>query len=123
MKDTKTILLIDDEAFILKLGQQFLQRSGYSVITAGNCEEGMTRFLIYDVDLIILDLGLPKTDGMQCLEQLLTADRNANIIIVSGNPSDGRIDEAVKIGAKAFLAKPFSLAELQAAVSKLLDQG
>ncbi|MGD2272786.1 MAG: response regulator [Desulfobacterales bacterium] len=122
MKDTKTVLLIDDEAHILELGQQFLHRSGYSVITAGNCEEGMTRFLIYDVDLIILDLGLPKTDGMQCLEQLLTADRNANIIIVSGNPSDGRIQEAIKIGAKAFLAKPFGLAELQAAVSKLLDQ-
>lgn len=122
MKETKTILLIDDEANILELGRQFLQRSGYTVITAGNCEEGLARFLIYDVDLIVLDLSLPKIDGIQCLQQLLTADPNANIIIVSGNPSDGRIPEAIQIGAKAFLAKPFSLAELQETVGKMLGQ-
>jgi DNA-binding response OmpR family regulator len=122
MKDTKTILLIDDEAPVLELGRQFLQRFGYTVITAGNCEEGLNRFLINDVDLIILDLSLPKIDGIQCLQQLLIADRNANIIIVSGNPSDGRIPEAIQIGAKAFLAKPFSLVELQEKVGTILSQ-
>jgi DNA-binding response OmpR family regulator len=122
MKDNETILIIDDEDYILELGQQFLQRSGHTVITARNCEEGVARFVKFDVELIILDLGLPKIDGMQCLQEILAADHNANIIIVSGDPSDGRIHEALKIGAKAFLAKPYSLNELQETVRQVLDQ-
>lgn len=122
MKDNETILIIDDEACILELGHQFLQRSGYTVITAGNCEEGMARFLKFDVDLIILDLGMPKIDGMQCMQELLTADHNAKIIMVSGDLFDGRVHEALKIGAKAFLAKPYSLTELQETIREVLDQ-
>jgi DNA-binding NtrC family response regulator len=98
MKDNETILIIDDEAYILELGHQFLQRSGYT------------------------DLGMPKIDGMQCMQELLTADHNAKIIMVSGDLFDGRVHEALKIGAKAFLAKPYSLTELQETIREVLDQ-
>ncbi len=121
-KNGKTILIIDDEATILEIGQAILQRHGYEVYTATNGEEGMSLYSKFAVDLVLLDYGLPGIGGMRCLKKLLAANHNAKIIIVSGDLSNGRIQEALKMGAKAFLAKPFRLAQLLNTVVKVLDK-
>ncbi len=121
-KKSKTILIIDDEATILEIGQAILQRYGYTVFTARNGEEGMSLYSKFSVDLVLLDLGLPGIGGMRCLKKLIAANHNAKIIIVSGNLSNGPVQEALKMGAMAFLAKPFSMAELLNTVQKVLDK-
>jgi CheY-like chemotaxis protein len=119
---SKTILIIDDETTILEIGQTILQRHGYKVFTARNGEEGMSVYSKFTVDLVLLDLGLPGIGGMRCLKELLTANPNAKIVIVSGDVSNGRVQEALQIGASAFLAKPFGLDELLNIVVKVLDK-
>ena len=121
-KKGKTILIIDDEATILEIGQAILQRHGYEVFTAPNGEEGMSLYSKFEVDLVLLDFGLPGIGGMLCLKKMLSTNHKAKIIIVSGDLSNGRVQEALKMGARAFLAKPFGLTELLNTVVKVLDK-
>ena len=121
-KNTKTILIIDDEATILEISQAILQRQGYNVLVAENGEEGLSLYSKFPVDLVLLDLGLPGIGGMRCLKKLLAANHNVKIIIVSGDLSNGRIQDALQMGAMAFLAKPFGMAELLNAVIEVLDR-
>ena len=72
-KNGKTILIIDDEATILEIGQAILQRHGYEVYTATNGEEGMSLYSKFAVDLVLLDYGMPGIGGMRCLKKLLAA--------------------------------------------------
>jgi DNA-binding NtrC family response regulator len=115
-------LIIDDETTILEIGKTILQRHGYKVFTARNGEEGMSLYSKSAVDLVLLDLGLPGIGGMRCLKKLLATNHNAKIIIMSGDLSNGRVQEALKMGARAFLAKPFGLAQLLNVVVKVLDK-
>jgi DNA-binding NtrC family response regulator len=121
-KKSKTILIIDDETTILEIGQTILQRHGYKVFTARNGEEGMSLYSKFVVDLVLLDLGLPGIGGMHCLKKLLAANHNAKIIIMSGDLPNGRVQEALTMGARAFLAKPFGLTQLLNIVAKVLDK-
>jgi signal transduction histidine kinase/CheY-like chemotaxis protein len=121
-KKSKTVLIIDDETTILEIGQTILQRHGYKVFTARNGEEGMSLYSQFAVDLVLLDLGLPGIGGIRCLKKLLAFNDNAKIIIMSGDLSNGRVQEAMTMGAKAFLAKPFNLTQLLNAVEKVLGK-
>ena len=121
-KKSKTVLIIDDEDTILEIGQTILQRHGYKVFTARNGEEGMSLYSKFAVDLVLLDLGLPGIGGMRCLKKMLAANHNAKIIIVSGDLANSRVQEALKMGARAFLAKPFGLTQLLDTVLKVLGK-
>jgi signal transduction histidine kinase/CheY-like chemotaxis protein len=121
-KNTKTILIIDDEATILEIGQAILERHGYNVLVARNGEEGLSLYSKFPVDLVLLDLGLPGIGGMRCLKKLLAANHKAKIIIVSGDLSNGQVQEALQMGARAFLAKPFGMAELLNTIVEVLGQ-
>ena len=118
----ETILVVDDEPGILDIGKQFLQRHGYRVITATNGEEALHNYRQHAVDLVILDIGLPGMDGMNCLHALISIDRNVKVIISSGYSSDGDKEEALKSGAVSFLKKPYTIHELLRITKKTLDE-
>ena len=117
------ILLIEDEEDIVNIGKLVLEEHGYQVITAGNGEEGMARFLQdrNRIDLILLDISMPGIGGIKCMQQILQRDPGAKIALISGYTSNGRFKEAIRSGAKAFLSKPYSRSELLRTVRKLLD--
>jgi len=119
---TETILVVDDEPGILDIGKQFLQRHGYRVITATDGEEALRNYRQHAVDLVILDIGLPGMDGINCLNALTSIDRNVKVIISSGYSSDGDKEEALKLGAVSFLKKPYTIHELLRITKKTLDE-
>ena len=118
---TETILLVDDERAILETGKEMLKRYGYQIITAENGEEAISKYSHASVNLVVLDIGMPGMGGLKCLNKLLTIDNRAKIIISSGYSMNGRINEALKSGAKAFVAKPYRLKEILKTVRKILD--
>ena len=118
----ETILVVDDEPGILDIGKQFLQRHGYRVITATNGEEALHNYRQHAVDLVILDIGLPGMDGINCLHALISIDRNVKVIISSGYSSDGDKEDALKLGAVSFLKKPYTIHELLRITKKTLDE-
>ena len=121
-KGNEVILMIDDETDIIQIGQKVLQESGYTVITARSGEEGIAKYLQNQVDLVLLDVSMPGIGGVKCLRQIISLSPEVKVIIISGYPSDGRVEEAMTLGAKAFLSKPYSFEELLTTVRNVLEK-
>ncbi|MGO9118290.1 MAG: PAS domain S-box protein [Desulfomonilaceae bacterium] len=122
---TETILLVDDEDFIRDLGQTFLTKAGYTVLTAASGPEAVHLYLREGetISLVILDLIMPEMGGDKCLEEILAINPEAKIVISSGAAVEGKKKETVESGARGFVSKPFQLRDMLKTVRKVLDEG
>jgi PAS domain S-box-containing protein len=121
---SETILLVDDEELIRELGVELLGDEGYTVLTASGGESALE---IYQqekekIDLIILDLILPGIGGGKCLEELLSMNPRAKVIIASGYSANGPMKETIEAGAKGYISKPFDVGHMLKVVREVLDQ-
>jgi DNA-binding NtrC family response regulator len=106
------ILAIDDEKNIRHLIQSEFSLEGFEVITAGSGEEGLERFDQDRFDMVLLDIKLPKMDGIETLRRLKQKSSGTDVIMITGH---GDIESAVtsmKLGARDYVTKPFKLDEL-----------
>jgi len=119
MSDSLTILLVDDEEAIQKMLSFPLRRDGYEVIEARDGEAALTRFAEEKVDLVVLDLALPKLDGLEVCRRL-RAQSAVPIIMLTAR--DEEIDKVIglEIGADDYITKPFSIREFRSRVRALL---
>ena len=119
----ETILLVDDEKAILEIGQDILERYGYSTMTARNGEEALEAYRANrdDIDLVILDLSMPGIGGFMCLGEILKVHPGAAVLIASGYSAEGRVTELIRAGARGFVAKPYRLVDLVRKVREVLD--
>ena len=119
MPDTPTILLVDDEDAIQKLLSFPLQKDGYRVVEARDGEAALRRFDEESVDLVVLDLALPKLDGLEVCRRLRS--RSA-VPIIMLTARDEEIDKVIglEIGADDYITKPFSIREFRSRVRALL---
>jgi len=120
---TETILLVDDEELVRDLGTEMLAWAGYKVLTAANGQEALEvyRTKKADISLVILDLIMPKLGGKQCLEELLTIDPNVKVLVASGYSAKGPTKDAIELGARGFISKPYDTKEILSAVRNVLD--
>ena len=120
---TKNVLLVDDEEFIRDLGSRILTGAGYTIITASNGKEGLEVYQTRgdEIALVILDLVMPEMGGTQCLEALLRLNPSTKVVIASGYTANGPTEDALAIGAKGFVAKPFGFKELSLCLHDVLN--
>lgn len=111
----KHILLVEDDESIREMVEKYLQMEGFSIATASNGEEAVQKCLDTSFDLMILDIMMPKLDGLEVLK-IIREKSALPILIMSAKDSD--IDKAVGLGLGAddYIAKPFSMLELSARV-------
>jgi DNA-binding response OmpR family regulator len=119
MPDSSTILLVDDEDSVQKLLAYPLEREGFRVLQARDGEEALARFAAEDVDLVVLDLMLPKLDGLEVCKRL-RAESQVPIIMLTAR--DDELDKVVglELGADDYITKPFSIREFRSRVRALL---
>src|SRR3954453_19509709 len=119
MPDSSTILLVDDEDSVQKLLAYPLERDGFRVLQARDGEEALARFADEDVDLVVLDLMLPKLDGLEVCKRL-RAESQVPIIMLTAR--DDELDKVVglELGADDYITKPFSIREFRSRVRALL---
>jgi DNA-binding response OmpR family regulator len=120
MADPVTILLVDDEESIQKLLAYPLEREGYRVVQARDGEEALARFAEGAVDLVVLDLMLPKLGGLEVCRQMREAESAVPIIMLTARGDE--VDKVVglEIGADDYITKPFSIREFMSRVRALL---
>ncbi len=120
----ETILLVDDERAILETARDVLEEFGYQTILAESGEEAIDLFKAHtrDIDLVILDLGMPGIGGRQCLKELLSIDPDVKVIIATGYSNNGQAKETMALGASCFIGKPYQMTDLLKNVRLILDR-
>src|SRR5215208_124670 len=119
MPDAQTILLVDDEDSVQKLLAYPLERDGYQVLPARDGEEALARFAQAQVDLVVLDLMLPRLDGLEVCRRL-RAQSSVPIIMLTARGDELDKVMGLELGADDYITKPFSIREFRSRVRALL---
>ena len=115
------ILVVDDESRMRKLVKDFLQREGYSVLEAGDGMEAMDIFYEQKIDLVILDVMLPRMDGWQTCREI-RRDSTVPIIMLTARSEERDELQGFELGVDEYISKPFSPKILVARVGALLKR-
>ncbi|HEU4976633.1 MAG TPA: response regulator [Baekduia sp.] len=113
------ILVVDDAAFMRRMVIDVLEAGGHEVVgEAGNGNEAVERFRTLTPDVTTLDITMPEKDGLTALREIMSADPGARVVMCSALAQESKVLEAVRAGARDFIAKPFQAERVLAAVSK-----
>ncbi|MBW1743078.1 MAG: response regulator [Deltaproteobacteria bacterium] len=123
-KGHETLLLVDDEAVIIGVGEDMLTALGYEVMLARSGQEAIG---IYEknkgkIAMVILDMIMPDMNGGDAYDILKKIDPNIMVLLSSGYSIDGQASEILERGCDGFIQKPFSMSQLSEAIRKILDQ-
>lgn len=121
---TETLLLVDDEETLLAITGDIFQQYGYRTRTAGSGEEAIEAYRDHgaEIDLVLMDLGMPGMGGKKCLEILRQMNPSVKVIVASGYGGDDITKNPRQFGAAAFLNKPYRLDILTRTVREVLDR-
>ncbi len=114
------ILLVEDEEMLSKIITKGLEKIGYAVDKAFDGEEALYSYEVNEYDLIILDLNIPKIDGLEVLKTIREKDLETKILILSAKTKVSDKVLGLDMGANDYLGKPFDFEELNARIRNLL---
>lgn len=118
---SKTILVVDDAAFMRMMIRDILAKEGYSIHEAVNGRDAVEKYAELQPDLVTLDITMPEVDGISALRAIREADPGARVLMVSAMGQQRMIVEALEAGALDFLVKPFQPAKVLETVKKCLS--
>ncbi len=117
----QTLLVIDDEASILKAFERAFASEATSVLTAKNAADGEAAFIDVRPDVVVVDLSLPDASGLDCFKRLREIDSRVPVIFITGHGTVESAIEATKLGAYDYLFKPLELDEMQTLLDKAFN--
>ncbi|MDF1591939.1 MAG: response regulator [Desulfobacterales bacterium] len=120
----ETILLVDDEEFVLKVNIEILQSFGYSVLAAKGGDEAIKIFRENKniIDLIVLDMILPGMSGGEVFDKIKEINPDVKVLLSSGYSIDGQAEKILERGCDGFIQKPYKLKDLSLKIRTLLDK-
>lgn len=107
------IMIVDDAMFMRRLIRNMLEKGGFrQLVEVEDSRQALALFKNSRPDLVLLDITMPNKSGLEVLDELLTEDPQANVIMCSAVGQDPIIAQAIRRGAKNFVVKPFKQEEL-----------
>jgi PAS domain S-box-containing protein len=124
IKNSRTVLLIDDEDMIVEVGREILGILGYKVLTARSGEKGIE---VYQqnrdqIDVVILDMVMPSMGGTETYNRIKEIDPDVKFLLSSGYSVDKEASKILNGGRNGFIQKPFTINQLSEKMRKILDQ-
>jgi two-component system chemotaxis response regulator CheY len=117
------VLIVDDLPFMRTLIRNALQTVGMEIIgEAQNGKEGIRQYVMLEPDLVVLDINMPVMDGVAALKKIRRYDPKAKVVMCSALDEKELIVEAIKLGARDYVVKPFSPRRIVSAVQKALGR-
>lgn len=114
----KTVLIVDDAAFMRVSIKNTLTRNGFNVIgDAENGRVGLQKYKELKPEIVTMDITMPEMDGLESLKEILAFDRNANVVMITAMGQESMVREAILLGAKGFIVKPFKEATIVSALN------
>lgn len=102
------VLIVDDAAFMRLSIRTILEQNGFEVVAeAANGEEAVDKYFEIKPDLVTMDITMPVMGGIEAADKICKADKSARIVMVSAMGQERIVIDAVKVGAKSFIVKPF----------------
>ncbi|MDO5360272.1 MAG: response regulator transcription factor [Jeotgalicoccus sp.] len=120
MNEQVTILIIEDDPSIVELLKLYLQQADYRIILASDGEDGLEKYYNENPDCILLDLMLPKMDGIELCRMIRLDDSATPLIMLTGKGENYDIIKGLDTGADDYVVKPFNPNELMARIKSVL---
>ena len=117
------VLVVDDSMFVAKQLTQILSSDGYEIVaTAQDGKEGVDKYkeLCPNVDLVTMDITMPRMDGITALEQIIAFDKNAKVVMVSAFGKEELVKKSLLSGAKNYIVKPLDRKKVLERISAAL---
>ncbi|NQT29404.1 MAG: response regulator [Candidatus Saganbacteria bacterium] len=120
IKETKRILVVDDEQGILDFFEKALNREGYDVRTSLDGSDALEKLKMEKPDLVILDIKMPGIDGIETLHYIREMDKNVVVLMLTAYGTLDSAKEALRLGATDYITKPFKLDYIKEVVKENL---
>ena len=115
------ILVVDDEQGPRE-SMRMILKDEYEVYTAGNGEEALKKMMEHQVDIVAMDIKMPKTNGLQLLQNIKKSVPDVEVFLITGFPSVSTAVEAIQAGAYDYVIKPFDRDAVQAVVKRGINR-
>jgi len=124
VEGNENILLVDDEALVINVGAQLLEKLGYTVLEAHGGREAVKIFMDanHSIDMVILDMVMPGMGGGEVYDQIKRLDPKVKVLLSSGYSIDGQATEILNRGCEGFIQKPFNIKDLSKKIREVLNR-
>lgn len=120
----KSIMIVDDAAFMRMMIKDIVSKNGYDVVgEAQNGIEALELYTQFRPDIVTMDITMPEKDGISAVKDIMALDPSAKIIMCSAMGQQSLVMDAIKAGARDFLVKPFKPERVIQALDKVLSKG
>ena len=116
------ILVVDDDAIVIKSCKRILEAEGFEVSSVPSADEALGAIKQFDFDLLLIDVKMPKHDGMYLMREIKKELPDVPIIVMSGYPTPETISDVIHLGANQFIPKPFRPDELMKTIRQVLQK-
>jgi DNA-binding NtrC family response regulator len=116
------ILVVDDDAIVIKSCRRILEAEGFEITTVPGADEALEKIKYCEFDLLLMDVKMPKHDGIFLMREIKKNWPDMPIIVMSGYPTPETIADVLKLGATQFIPKPFRPDELVKIVRQALQK-
>ena len=116
------ILVVDDDAIVIKSCKRILEAESLEVSTVSSADEALEALKKYDFDLLLIDVKMPRHDGMFLMREIKKVIPDMPIIVMSGYPTPETVSDVIKLGAAQFIPKPFRPDELIKVIRPVLQK-
>lgn len=122
-RESRSVLVVDDNSEILALTSEILKKNGYSVLTARDGLGGVEKFAGSGgpIDLVLLDHNMPRLGGFEAADRIREKDRTVPILILSGDDPSELRERCLTAGVSGYISKPFSLKDFLARIGETLN--
>ncbi|HEX9846181.1 MAG TPA: response regulator [Candidatus Nitrosotenuis sp.] len=120
----KKILVVDDASFMRTVLKDIIKGNGLAteVIEAGDGVEGVKAYQTQKPDLVTMDVNMPRADGIQALRAIMKIDPAAKVVMVTSVEQKQIVQDAMKLGARDYIVKPFDRSNVGLVLNKVLRQ-
>lgn len=118
------ILIVDDASFMRSVLKDIIKNNGLAseIFEAADGIEAVKSFLKIKPDLVTMDVNMPKADGIQALRAILKIDPTAKVIMISSVEEKHIVQDAIKLGARDYVVKPFDRSNVPLVINKVIRQ-
>jgi len=119
---SKTVLIVDDAAFMRMMIKDILSKNGYDVVgEAADGVQAIEKYKEIQPDLVTMDITMPEMDGIEALKQIKEINPNSIVIMCSAMGQQAMVIDAIQAGAKDFIVKPFQEERVLEAINKAFE--